>query len=174
MLKTLVMTVLGPDRPGLVEQIANTVASQEGNWLESRMCHLSGQFAGIIRVEIDAARADALAAAVQALPALRITVVLEVEPAVVAKPAGLLGVLNLVGHDRPGILHQISRVLAGHKVNVEELSSERVNAPMDGSMLFQARIKVLVPPTVAMAQLRADLERIASDLMVDVTLQSAG
>jgi glycine cleavage system regulatory protein len=174
MLKTLVMTVLSPDRPGLVEKLANTVASQGGNWLESRMCHLGGQFAGIIRVEIDADRAEAVAAAVRALPAQGITVALELEPATAAKPAGTLGLLELVGHDRPGILHQISRVLAAHKVNVEELSSERVNAPMDGTVLFKARIKVLVPPSVAMAQLRADLERIASDLMVDVTLQPAG
>jgi glycine cleavage system regulatory protein len=158
----------------LVEQIANTVASQGGNWLESRMCRLGGQFAGIIRVEIDAAGADALEAEVRALPAQRISIALQVEAASVAKPAGVLGVLELVGQDRPGILLQVSRVLAGHKVNVEELSSERVSAPMDGTMLFQARIKVLVPPTVAMAQLRADLERIASDLMVDVTLQPAG
>jgi glycine cleavage system regulatory protein len=167
------MTVLAPDRPGLVEQLTHTVASLGGNWLESRMCHLGGQFAGLIRVEIDASDADALAAAVRSLPAKGITVALELERAPAAKPAGSLGILDLVGHDRPGILHQISRVLAGHKVNVEELSSERVNAPMDGTMLFQARIKVLLPPHVSMTQLRADLERIAADLMVDVTLQPA-
>jgi glycine cleavage system regulatory protein len=174
MLTTLVMTILSPDRPGLVEQIADVVASKGGNWLESRMCHLSGQFAGIIRLEVDAEHADALATAVRALNAQRIAVVLEAGPAPATKPSGTLGVLELVGQDRPGILHQISRVLAAHKVNVEELSSERVNAPMDGAMLFQARVKVLVPPTAAMAALRADLERIASDLMVDVVLQPAG
>jgi len=173
MLTTLVMTVLSPDRPGLVEKIASVVAAHGGNWLESRMCHLSGQFAGIIRVEVDASRAEALAAAVRALPAHHITVAAGPESAGAPKPAGTLAVLELVGHDRPGILHQVSRVLAARGANVEELSSERVSAPMDGSMLFQAKLKVLVPPKVALADLRADLERIASDLMVDVALLPA-
>lgn len=171
MLTTLVMTVLSPDRPGLVEQIASVVAAQGGNWLESRMCRLSAQFAGIIRVEVEAARADALAAAVKALAKQKITVVVEMEPASGEKPTGTLAELELVGQDRPGILQQISRVLAAHKVNVEELSSERVDAPMDGTMLFQARVRVLLPPSVVMADLRTDLERIASDLMVDVRIQ---
>jgi len=82
-------------------------------------------------------------------------------------------VLELVGQDRPGILHQISRILAQYSVNVEELSSDRINAPMDGSMLFQARISVLLPTGVSIPQLRLELEKIASDLMVDVQLNPA-
>jgi glycine cleavage system regulatory protein len=79
--------------------------------------------------------------------------------------------LELVGHDRPGILRSISGVLAAHGVNVEELSSERVSAPMGGGTLFQARATVVVPPAVSLGTLRADLEKLASDLMVDLTLQ---
>jgi glycine cleavage system regulatory protein len=70
-------------------------------------------------------------------------------------------------------LHQISHILAQHSVNVEELTSDRVNAPMDGSMLFQARISVLLPANVSLPQLRGELEKIASDLMVDVQLNPA-
>lgn len=174
MLKTLVITVLSPDRPGLLEQIARTVAAQGGNWLESRMCHLSGQFAGIIRAEIDATQAESLATALRALPAQRAIVAVDGESAAPTRPNGTLAALELVGQDRPGLLHQVSRVLAEHHVNVEELASERVSAPMDGTMLFQARIKVLVPSSVSVPALRAELERLASDLMVDVTLQPAG
>ncbi|MDX2188182.1 MAG: ACT domain-containing protein [Opitutaceae bacterium] len=170
MIATLVMTVMSPDRPGLVEQVAGTVASHGGNWLESRMCRLGGQFAGIIRVEVDAAKAAALSDAVRALEAQGMAVTAKSEEETAAAAQGTLGILELVGNDRPGILLQISRVLASHKVNVEELSSERVSAPMDGTMLFQAKARVLVPASVVMPALRADLERIASDLMVDVKL----
>jgi len=52
MLATLVMTVIGADRPGLVQMVAARVADHGGNWLESRMCRLGGQFAGILRVEV--------------------------------------------------------------------------------------------------------------------------
>jgi glycine cleavage system regulatory protein len=171
MLSTLVMTVMSPDRPGLVEQVAATVAAHGGNWLESRMCRLGGQFAGIIRVEVDGTRVPALTSAVRALESQGMAVASKAEDAADAMVQGTLGVLELVGNDRPGILLQISRVLAAHKVNVEELTSERVSAPMDGTMLFQARARVLVPPSVVMPALRADLERIAGDLMVDVKLQ---
>jgi glycine cleavage system regulatory protein len=67
MLSTLVMTVIGADRPGLVQLVAATVADHGGNWLESRMCHLGGQFAGILRVEVATERADELVGALHRL-----------------------------------------------------------------------------------------------------------
>lgn len=95
----------------------------------------------------------------------------EVSPAEVL--AGVIATVELVGQDRPGILHQISHVLAQNGVNVEELSSDRVPAPMDGSMLFQARAEVCLPAGVSIPQLRSALEKIATDLMVDVSIMPA-
>jgi glycine cleavage system regulatory protein len=83
---------------------------------------------------------------------------------------GSLATIELVGTDRPGILRSVSGVFASHRVNVEELASERVNAAMDGGMLFQARATVFVPADVKLADVRADLEKIAADLMVDLKL----
>jgi glycine cleavage system regulatory protein len=79
--------------------------------------------------------------------------------------------LELVGSDRPGILRAVTSVLAAHEVNVEELASECISAPMGGGTLFQARVRVSVPPAVKLDSVRADLERIAADLMVDLTLR---
>jgi glycine cleavage system regulatory protein len=78
--------------------------------------------------------------------------------------------LELVGQDRPGILRAVSAVLAAHGLNVEDLASERVSAPMGGGTLFQARVRVAVPATASLSAVRADLEKIASDLMVDLKL----
>jgi len=164
------MTVIGPDRPGLVEILAAQVAQNGGNWLESRMCRLGGQFAGIVRVEIDTGKAAVLGAALRQLETKGLRIVTETEAGTSSKTAGSIAILELVGQDRPGIMHQISRVLASHAVNVEDLSSDRVSAPMDGNMLFQARAKVLLPPGLSLTALRADLEKLASDLMVDVEL----
>ena len=50
----LVLTLIGPDRPGLVEAVAQPIAANGGNWLESRMAHLGGKFAGILRVDVPA------------------------------------------------------------------------------------------------------------------------
>jgi glycine cleavage system regulatory protein len=173
MLTTLVMTVLGADRPGLVQLIAACVADRGGNWLESRMCHLGGQFAGIIRVEAPADRADELKRALQRLEVegLRVIVHAGHDPAGPAR--GMVVALELVGQDRPGILRQVSAVLAAHQANVEELASERVSAPMGGGTLFQARATILVPDAGRIPALRADLEKIAADLMVDLHLSPA-
>jgi glycine cleavage system regulatory protein len=64
--------------------------------------------------------------------------------------------------------------LAAHGVNVEELASERVPAPHGGGTLFQATATVLAPPTVNLAAVRGDLEKIAADLMVDLKLLPKG
>ena len=173
MFTTLVMTVIGADRPGLVQSVAACVADRGGNWLESRMCHLGGQFAGLLRVEVAAARAEELAGALRGLEAEGLRVMIHVESGAGPAAAGAAVVLELVGQDHPGILHQVSSVLADRGVNVEELESECVSAPMGGGTLFQARATVLVPPSVRMGELRADLERIAADVMVDLKLSPA-
>lgn len=174
MLTTLVMTVISADRPGLVQLVSACVADHGGNWLESRMCRLGGQFAGILRVEVPAERADELTKALGELAAQGLQVILHAEPAAIASGPGAVASLELVGHDRPGILRSVSGVLAAHGVNVEELASERVSAPMGGGTLFQARATVLVPVNKNLAAVRADLEKIAADLMVDLKLQPKG
>ncbi|HWL16753.1 MAG TPA: ACT domain-containing protein [Opitutus sp.] len=171
MLTTLVMTVIGADRPGLVQLVAACVADHGGNWLESRMCRLGGQFAGILRVEVEQERAPELTRALGELEAKGLNVIIHAEPVAVGAGRGSVATLELVGNDRPGILRSISGVLASHGVNVEELASERVSAPMGGGTLFQARALVLVPEDVKLAAVRADLEKIAGDLMVDLRLQ---
>jgi glycine cleavage system regulatory protein len=173
MLATLVMTVIGADRPGLVQLVASRVADHGGNWLESRMCHLGGQFAGILRVEVAAERVDELVGALHRLEKDGLRVIVHAEGGAPVKGAGSVATLELVGQDRPGILRSVSGVLAAHGVNVEELSSERVSAPMGGGILFQAHATVLVPAQANLAAVRADLEKIAADLMVDLKLQPA-
>ena len=185
MLATLVMTVIGADRPGLVQMVAACVADHGGNWLESRMCHLGGQFAGILRVEVARERRDELVNALRTLEVDGLRIIMHAEGGVAAGLAGSgqagrglargsLATVEIVGQDRPGILRSVSGVFAQHGVNVEELSSERVSAPMGGGTLFQARATVLVPAAVKLAVVRADLEQIATDLMVDVKLLPVG
>jgi glycine cleavage system regulatory protein len=172
MLATLVMTVIGADRPGLVQMVASRVADHGGNWLESRMGHLGGQFAGILRVEVDEARVNEMVGALHRLEDEGLRVIIHAERGAAPTARGLVATVELVGQDRPGILRSVSGVFAQHGVNVEELASERVPAPHGGGTLFQARATVLVPPTVKLAAVRADLEKIASDLMVDLKLES--
>lgn len=168
----LVLTLIGSDCPGLVEAVADTIAAHGGNWLESRMAHLAGKFAGILRVEAPAARTDALVAALSKLEGRGLKVVVEAG-AVAEPPAARTMDLDLVGLDRPGIVREISQLLAQHGANVEELTTNRASAPMSGEMLFSAKARVQVPAQADVARLRAGLERAASDLMVEIKLVDA-
>jgi glycine cleavage system regulatory protein len=166
----LVLTLIGPDRPGLVETVAEVVAAHGGNWLESRMAHLAGKFAGILRIEVSADKAEALQAALADLDAHGLKVVGEpcVEGSVAT--AGRSLDLELVGLDRPGIMREISQLLANSGANVEELSTDRTSAPMSGEMLFLAKARVRLPSNADLSTLRAALERLASDLLIEIRL----
>ncbi len=168
----LVLTVLGTDRTGLVESLASLVAEHGGNWLESRMCRLGGEFAGILRIHVPAERQAALTKAIERLHERGLAIV--VRPDTNAAPPTQLRVmaLDLVGHDRPGIVRQITSALAAHGVNVEELSTECASAPMSGETLFKAQARLSVPESCNAASLRAELEKLAADMMVDLRLAS--
>lgn len=166
----LVLTLIGPDRPGLVEAVAEPIAVHGGNWLESRMAHLAGQFAGILRVEVPDAKASALADALRRLEARGLRVTVETAPGAAADTPRRTLVVDLVGLDRPGIVHEISHVLAQRGVNIEELVTDRTPAPMSAELLFRSKARVNVPEGLDAAELRARLEKLAQDLMVQVTL----
>jgi glycine cleavage system regulatory protein len=168
----LVLTLIGPDRPGLVESVAERVTAHGGNWLESRMARLAGQFAGILRVEAPPESLDALRSALQSLESQGLRVVAAGATAPGAHATTSLE-LEAVGTDHPGIVRDIARVLAYHGVNIESLTTDRLDAPMSGGGLFRAQARLQVPTGLDVAQLRGDLEHIANDLMVDLTLAPA-
>lgn len=165
----LVLTLIGPDRPGLVEAVAEVIAAHGGNWLESRMAHLAGKFAGVLRVEAPAEQTAALTVALSKLQDQGLRVMAEASTQV-AEPSGRTMELELVGLDRPGIVREISQLLAREGVNVEELHTDRSSAPMSGEMLFSARARVRLPAQADTGRLRAGLERMASDMMVEIRL----
>ncbi len=168
MARKLVLTVIGDDRPGLVGSLASIISAREGNWLESSMTHLAGKFAGVLCVEIADSEVEGLIATLSALPELR--VVAEASDAADEPSGSRRFGLSLVGHDRIGIVSELSAVLARHSVNVEKLATHTASAPMSSETLFHAEAELLVGPGFESAQLQQDLERISTDLMVDITL----
>ena len=168
---SLVLTVIGDDRPGLVEQLATAISQHQGNWLESSMSHLSGKFAGIVCVSIVDTQLDTLKAALAGLSGLRITAEVSDagEDSGLAAPGRRLK-LSLVGHDRIGIVREVSQVLARHAVNVEDLSTYTDSAPMSAAILFHATAELTASPALDTRALTSDLEEISNDLMVDITL----
>ena len=168
---SLILTVIGPDRPGLVETLAQLVSSHGGNWLESRMAHLAGQFAGLLRVLVPQDSVAALREALLELDAQEIRILLSESHGVPIPSPDRRVALEVVGQDRPGIVREIAAALAAQGVNVEEFDSHCTSAPMSGETLFNARAELRVPESATLEEVRATLERIGNELMVDVSLE---
>jgi glycine cleavage system regulatory protein len=164
----VVLTVIGEDRPGLVETLAQVVAGHGGNWLESRMSHLAGKFAGILRVSVPPQNVEALAAALGGLQGLRVVAEPSDAPPARFRPARL----ELTGADHAGIVRDVSATLARRGVNVEELETRCADAPMSGQALFQASARLRLPPDLSVEDLRRALEGVAQDLLVDIALET--
>lgn len=169
---SLVLTVIGPDRTGLVEALAERISAAGGNWEASRMAQLAGQFAGILLVTVDRARTDELVAGLRGLGGAGLQV--SAHPAGGPAPAtdAQHVHLELTGDDRVGIVRDVARILAERGVNVEDLESSVSSAPMSGEALFSAHAVLRVPASLSLADLRASLETLGSELMVDLTTES--
>jgi len=168
MSKAIVITLIGDDRPGIVEDVARIIVNNGGEWVESHMANLSGKFAGILRANLPDERCDEFAEDLKSsIDDLRITI--EQAGAVEtssAKPYRL----ELVGQDRPGIVHRISSALARYGASVDEMESEVVEASMSGERLFKATIVLRMAQGQSIDELGEVLEEIANELIVDIEL----
>jgi glycine cleavage system regulatory protein len=170
MANSLVLIVIGPDRPGIVDALSTTIAAHGANWLESRMAHLAGHFTGLLRIEVPEAQAAALHRALRALETEGLRVLVETGAPTEPLGASRALTLELLGLDRPGIIRDVSHALSLRGVNVEELETRCESAAMSGETLFRARAQLRVPAGSGLDELRATLEKIAGELMVDLSL----
>jgi glycine cleavage system regulatory protein len=169
---TFTLTCIGDDRPGLVSTLAATIQAHEASWERSQMARLAGKFAGILLVVVGEERAEALVADLAALADIGLQVTLVQADAPVEHEAMELS-LELLGADHPGIVAEISAALAQRGVGIEELTTDVREAPMAGGMLFEARAVLVAPPATSTEELRAMLESLADELMVEIKLSDA-
>jgi len=175
-MKTHVLaTITCPDRPGVVERVTAVAVAHGANWEESRMTRLGGDFAGIVRLAVPAARADALVSALRALADDQTSVSARITTDTPEPPRRDLVpyVLRLTGADHEGIVSQVARYLAQQGVNVEDLETDVVPAPVSGTPLFRMEALLQAPPEVGLNDLRDRLRGIAQDLAVDIDLDPA-
>jgi len=166
---SLIVSVIGPDRPGLIEELSAVIVAASGNWEGSRMLRLSGHFSGMVQVVIEE---DALPGLSEALGVLEgsglHTRIHRVDKVESAPDPGFCYALEVVGQDRQGIISAISRTLAGLGVNVIELATDCSGAPWSGERLFKTNAKLICPPDLDGDQLRDAVEAIGLDLMVEL------
>jgi len=172
--KSIVISVLGNDSPGLVKALSKIIVAHQGQWIESQMASLSGKFAGILRVDLPADEYQSFQKELCNAPGLGLKVLFEevIEDAKKAKENQFE--IELIGQDQPGIIHRISSALAQINANVDELETEVIEASMSGERLFKANIKIHIAQAVKSSEIRAILEELANELIVDIDLLEEG
>lgn len=168
----LVLTVIGDDRAGLVSALSAVVTDHGGNWEQSQLAELAGKFAGIVVVSVDAEGVADLSAALRTLDGM-----LEVTPHPGNEAPSQSQsqerqrlTLDLLGTDRPGIVREVTSVLSRHDLSIETIKTTTRDAPMAGGVLFEAQVVVHVPTGSDTAPLRAELEKLAGELFVDIAV----
>jgi glycine cleavage system regulatory protein len=166
---TIILTVIGEDRPGLVSEVSAPISAHSASWERSQMSRLAGKFAGIVLVSVADERLDALAADLAALEAQGLQVSLERSDEPARRESVRLH-LELLGADHPGIVAEVSAALAARGVSIEELNTDVREAPMAGGRLFEAHAVLEAPTTTSTETLGSMLEGLADELMVEIRL----
>ncbi|TMN89061.1 glycine cleavage system protein R [Pseudoalteromonas phenolica] len=165
-MKQLVLTIIGKDRPGLVEEISAAILEHHGNWMTSNLSHLAGQFAGIVQVEVAEEHLLEIQTALDELQGLDV----RIESGDSDTAEQIPETLNLVitGNDRPGIVKELSSVIRHKGANITHLNSRQRSAPNWGVPIFSAFATVTLPAGMHKDNVIDALESITSDLIVDI------
>jgi glycine cleavage system transcriptional repressor len=166
-----VLTAVGPDRPGLVQEISQTIHDSEGNLEDSRMAVLGGEFALIVLLSGPPpaiARLRERCTELERRLGLRVSLH---ETRAADAGRGTPFKLDVTGVDRPGIVLGISRILASRGINVASLESRVQNAPESGTPMFILSTEIHVPPGVSAASLREELAAACEEQDLDFSLE---
>lgn len=167
---SLIVTILGSDKPGLVSSISEVLETYKANWSESRMAHLAGKFAGILQVSVAETDKEALTIALDNLQSDSLKIRIEtLEATHKIQPTKTLNI-EILCQDRIGIINDVTEVLAKLNVNIEELDSTVKEASMAGGMLFSAELTLGLPDDVTAEEVEDSLEEMSDQLMIDINL----
>lgn len=168
----LVLTAVGPDRPGLVSEIASSIHAAGANLEDSRMAILGGEFALLLLLSGPPAAAAAVEKAAGPLgEKLGLRVLLK-RTGRGARRNFLPYRISVTGVDHPGIVLRVSEILARRDVNVASLESRLVFAPLSGTPMFVLEAELQVPSEVALAELRRELSAVCDEANLDLSLES--
>lgn len=164
-MKRVVLTVIGEDKPGLVERLSNVLVKNNANWLASNLSHLSGFFAGVVEIEVPEEHFAALDSALNEIKELKVEAHTGVES---SEQASQEIEFVITGNDRSGIVQELSSVISHKGASIQNFVSSKQGAPNWGGSLFHAVAKVKLPSGMSADVIAEALEQLASDIVVDL------
>jgi glycine cleavage system regulatory protein len=168
--RTLILTAIGSDRPGLTSALAAAVHEAGGNWLESHLSRMAGKYVGSILIEVAGEDVERLEGAIRKIDPIGLTVSIA-DAGQPIQPSGQPLRLSLVGQDHPGIVREVTTALADLGVNIEAFQTSVEPMAQSGVPLFRAQAELTAPSGLDPREVAAALERLSAEIMVDITLE---
>ncbi|WP_420935085.1 glycine cleavage system protein R [Alteromonas sp. A081] len=165
-MQSIVINIMGQDKPGLVDALAKCIYAHKGNWLGSSFAHMAGLFTGFVEVQVSAEGKQPLIDAIEALPDITVQHV----AALGSQETNVVKyTVEVMGNDKPGIVQELTNVLNQFNLNILTFASHCESAPNWGSLIFKAKAEIGVPAKFDDGALQDALEALANDLVVDIT-----
>ncbi|MDP6968912.1 MAG: ACT domain-containing protein [Gammaproteobacteria bacterium] len=168
-MKTIILTVISPDRPGLVQMLSDVIVKHGGSWGQSSMANLAGQFAGILTIMVEETNLPALNKDLQALSKQGMTVTISASGNIADRDLQVVW-LEITGHDKPGIVHEVASACSDLGANLLSLETDVVSGSMSGEAMFVASAELQLAAHIDPEDVRDALEQLSDDLMVDLAL----
>ena len=166
-----ILTAIGSDRVGIVDDLTTSILEKRCNIEESRMAVLGGEFA--VMLLLSGAREDIEALITEAEKiAGELDLHISMKPTVApkTKPQMRPYLIESVSLDTPGIVHAVTALLHRHGINIESLEADTTSAPWTGAPMFVMRARISIPPEVSLATLREEIETLETEQNLDIRL----
>jgi glycine cleavage system transcriptional repressor len=167
----LVISSIGSDKPGIVNELAKSCVANQCNIVDSRMTVLGGEFAVIMMIS---GAWDCIAKLEKALPAisdgLGLTTTTKHTNARTQSQAMSYSV-NVVALDNPGIVHEIAQFFSKQNINIDDLVTGTYSAPHTGTQMFNLNMNIRIPSDTHLATLREEFMDFCDDLNLDAMIE---
>lgn len=171
--KSLVISALGNDKPGIVNELSKAILDQGGNISESRMTVLGGEFAMMLLVTGNNECIDNIISKLEETGQnLNLTLIAKETQSQESNDKRLPYQITVVSMDHPGIVHNISDFLSNRDLNIEEIETKTYPAAHTGTPMFSLDMTISVPADSSVRSLRDEFIIFCDDLNLDASLES--
>jgi glycine cleavage system regulatory protein len=158
------VSIMGPERFGLLKLLAKETHALGGRWLNSKTSHLGGQFVGLLKVDVPDENAEALQSIFTKLDGYVVII-----NKVAECDSGITLNVSYDASDRPGLVSDITHLLTDQGIKIEHMESHRVGVIELGSNMFTAQMKLTLPHNMEPSLVKKELELLDGDGVVNLT-----
>jgi glycine cleavage system transcriptional repressor len=171
MSQLIVISAIGPDRTGVVQDIAEVILNCDGNIEESRMTTLGSDFAMLLLVSGNWHTLNRLEKGLEKLEESGLTFTIRKTGERQIKEDRMPYAVDVVSLDHQGIVYNLANFFASHNIEIADVATRSYAAAHTGAPMFAVQMSVNVPSSIHIAQLREEFLELSDRLNLDAILE---